>query len=233
MVYALSLDGVTHRYVGFTTLGALVRLEAHYNNAVRGRVGAVYDWIRKYIALGVPIQTVAIEECEKSQLSEREQFWIKELRTHVSEGGLNLTTGGSGVVGRLCSDEERAAMSVRQKEYFSNPKNRAAMAEKIRALMADPANRDRIREWHTPERRAEQSARIAEINRRRKGTPKSATWRAKQAARYADPEQSVALGAAIAASWTPERRRRQTELMHVRWHVNRGLIKDSCVFCTM
>lgn len=38
-----------------------------------------------------------IEECTSdNHMSEREKFWIKELKSHISHGGYNLTWGGEG-----------------------------------------------------------------------------------------------------------------------------------------
>jgi group I intron endonuclease len=47
-----------------------------------------------------------IELCEISILNEREKFWIKELHSHCSEGGYNISWGGDeGMRGRKHSDE--------------------------------------------------------------------------------------------------------------------------------
>jgi group I intron endonuclease len=56
----------------------------------------------------------AIEECDESSLGDREMHWIRELGTHVSQGGYNLTLGGDGgLSGYVFSDESRE--KIRQK----------------------------------------------------------------------------------------------------------------------
>jgi group I intron endonuclease len=53
-----------------------------------------------------------IEECHPELLDEREIFWIKELHTHVSEGGLNISWGGDAFMrGRKHSEESKRKIS--------------------------------------------------------------------------------------------------------------------------
>lgn len=51
-----------------------------------------------------------LEICDESIVSEQEKFWIAELKTHVSQGGYNLTLGGEGTSGYKFSDAGRAKL---------------------------------------------------------------------------------------------------------------------------
>ena len=63
-----------------------------------------------------------LEECDKSVLSEREIYYIKELNTKRPDG-YNLTDGGDGGLGGKVSKKTRIKMSQRTKNRFSNPEN--------------------------------------------------------------------------------------------------------------
>jgi len=56
-----------------------------------------------------------VEECEESDLDEREEYYIKEWHTHVSEWGYNIAWGGScSMRGRNHSEKTKQKMSVNQ-----------------------------------------------------------------------------------------------------------------------
>jgi group I intron endonuclease len=55
-----------------------------------------------------------IEECDINFLNEKEIFWIKELHSHISENGYNISWGGSsGMSGLKHSDETKRKLSER------------------------------------------------------------------------------------------------------------------------
>jgi len=57
-----------------------------------------------------------IEICEsKEQLNEREIYWIEFYQSRNPEIGYNLTKGGGGVNGLVCSDETRLKLSLASK----------------------------------------------------------------------------------------------------------------------
>lgn len=92
-----------------------------------------------------------IEECEKEKLNEREVFWIKELHSHTTEGGLNISFGGDSFFegrhhseeskkkisenskvptgethwsyGKSLSEEEKQNLSEKMKEYYKTHRN--------------------------------------------------------------------------------------------------------------
>jgi len=56
-----------------------------------------------------------VEECPIELLNEREEYWIKELHSHFSEWGYNLTWGGDGIRGHKHSPETRKKQSDAKK----------------------------------------------------------------------------------------------------------------------
>jgi group I intron endonuclease len=105
-----------------------------------------------------------LEECDETNLGAREQHWIHELHTHVSEGGYNLTFGGDGgLPGYRFSDESRE--KIRQKalgrKHTEETKAKMREAAKRRVVTLDAiekraaSNRGKKR---TPEQRANLSA---------------------------------------------------------------------------
>jgi len=56
-----------------------------------------------------------VEECPIELLNEREEYWIKELHSHFSEWGYNLTWGGDGIRGHKHSSETRKKQSDAKK----------------------------------------------------------------------------------------------------------------------
>lgn len=227
-VYALSLDGQAFRYVGCTIRGVDTRLRRHRWNA-RNRPDAapVYRWMVKHGIENV-VATV-LDECTKDDLGELEQTWIALLRADGFDL-LNCNAGGVGIFKPATSDEARRKMSESQKLLWT-PERRQHYSDLAYQTLARPGVMDAIRDWHTPERRAEQSERIADINRSRRGIPKSDSWREATAARWARPGERQRHSKAAAAAWTPERHRRHQRSMHERWHVNRQIVNSTCEFC--
>lgn len=56
-----------------------------------------------------------LEECVSyNHMSEREKFWIRELRSHISFGGYNLTWGGEGGDTTSCNPNKREIIEKRR-----------------------------------------------------------------------------------------------------------------------
>lgn len=83
-------------YVGQTTKSIEDRWIEHCNTAKRGHGG--YLLHNKMHAHGLKNFSIKLLE-NTEQLNEQEKFWIKELKTHFSLNGYNLTWGGE-----QCSD---------------------------------------------------------------------------------------------------------------------------------
>ena len=133
IVYLLTNKENGKQYVGKTVQPFDVRWRGHVGSARRGDNGMlVCRAIKKYGP--ETFERSILEECDQSILGQREMYWIDRLRTHVSQGGYNLTLGGDGgllgyefseesrekirqrALGRKHSEETRAKMSARAKD---------------------------------------------------------------------------------------------------------------------
>ena len=82
-------------YVGQTIKTIDERWNEHRNTALRlnkNKGYAIHAAMRKYGINNFTIES--IEDINNKNLNEREKFLIKELNTHISEKGYNLTWGG-------------------------------------------------------------------------------------------------------------------------------------------
>lgn len=53
-----------------------------------------------------------VEYCDKSELNDKEKYWIKELHSHVSENGYNISWGGlNSMEGRKHTEESKKKIS--------------------------------------------------------------------------------------------------------------------------
>ena len=94
-------------YVGKTTFSLRERWRRHCYDAHKRKLQTyLARAIRKYGERAFEIRK--LEECV-TNLSEREKYWIQELRTY--EHGYNLTLGGEGIPGIKRSDETKRKIS--------------------------------------------------------------------------------------------------------------------------
>lgn len=96
------------RYVGQTSVGVRMRF---YHHTYMARTNADYPvsrWIRKH-GEGNICHLVLDSVEDQKELEEREEWWIEELGTMISESGLNLWPGGKTAVGYKWSEERRKA----------------------------------------------------------------------------------------------------------------------------
>lgn len=133
-------------YVGKTVQSFDVRWGGHVGSARRGDNGMLVCRAMKKHGIEAFDRRI-LEECDEFVLGRREMHWISELKTHVSQGGYNLTFGGDGglpgytfseeskekirqrAIGRKHSEETKAKMSAVAKGRKKSPE-----AVKARAL---------------------------------------------------------------------------------------------------
>ena len=118
-------------YIGLTTASLKERHKQHKCCALKGSKFQLYKALRKYDM----IETFELEQIDTAdtleELSEKEKEYIKQYNSHYIEGhGYNMTYGGEGVSGYIYTEEQKFAISERQKKRFENPdaieKNRQA-----------------------------------------------------------------------------------------------------------
>jgi group I intron endonuclease len=128
IVYLLHNTVNDKLYVGKTVRTLDVRWKGHVNGANRDANDMmICRAIRKHGA--AVFERRIIEECCESIVDEREKFWIAELKTHVSQGGYNLTFGGEGTSGYKFSDESKQRIREAATGRKHTPEARAKMSE--------------------------------------------------------------------------------------------------------
>ncbi len=127
IIYLITNKESGKKYVGKTVQPLEIRWGGHVGSARRGDNGMlVCRAIKKH---GVEaFEHAVLEECAEAQLGEREKHWIAELKTHVSQGGYNLTLGGDGgLPGYKFSDESREKIRQKALGRKHTPETKAKM----------------------------------------------------------------------------------------------------------
>lgn len=109
-------------YIGKSIKSLNHRKSKHINHTKNGSTNYFHKAIRKY---GIEnFEWFVIEECKEDILNEREIFWIKKLKTRFN--GYNLTDGGDGQHGYICSDEtkNKLRLSNTGKHHSEETKNK-------------------------------------------------------------------------------------------------------------
>lgn len=99
------------KYVGKTKYSLAHRFSQHCNNAYYNTY--IHNAIKKYGKENFKIEELC--RCDDSRWAELEKFYIKQLHTHYTEGGYNISWGGD-----------------------SNPMDDPAVIEKHRQIMSSP-----------------------------------------------------------------------------------------------
>jgi len=107
-IYLVRLNGEP-KYVGFTTQGIEKRWEEHCWKAKNNGINVIHAGIRKYGKDAFTTEVLYQSADLEHTLNIKENQFIMEHKTHVSEGGYNLTMGGEGMIG--ASDETRRKIS--------------------------------------------------------------------------------------------------------------------------
>jgi len=115
------------------------RLQSHRYNARRGQDLPVYRWMRKHGVENI-VSVVLGTADSPEEVCLLEIRLIAEMRTHVSDGGLNCTRGGDGSLGWNQSPESIA------KANESRAKTRGYVGRKPRALK--PWKNPELKKYH-------------------------------------------------------------------------------------
>lgn len=116
------------RYVGQTTGDVATRVRKHVAKALRKTTKPTHReaWIRKVVASGAKVKWVVLQQT--AIWNKDEILWIRKLRRRGADL-VNATRGGEGMLD--------APQELRDR-----------IAERLRALWADPAYRQRMQEAH-------------------------------------------------------------------------------------
>ena len=133
------------KYVGRTSRTLEIRWQGHVSAARRNDSDML---IARAISKHGPdaFERSILEECSDDIIAEREQYWILEQKSYVSDGGYNLTYGGDGgLLGYKFSEE--ACEKMRQKALGRKH------SEEAKKKMSEAAQ-DRVVSPETIEKRA-------------------------------------------------------------------------------
>lgn len=222
-VYALRLsDEDEYRYVGLTSTTPEDRLYKHMKDSARSKKPGVQSWINKH---GSSVRVDTLEVCDsQEQVNAAEMKWIATLRDsgHML---LNQTNGGEGSSGY-------------QRSAASNEKTRAALknhpvSDETRQLLREAAQRRNV----TDEARARI---VASLPRGEDhwtyGKPRDAETREKISKALKEFNKTNPRPKHVKSQMSKEAQLQKfyaaRELgLHTRWHVNRGIINDTCFHC--
>lgn len=211
VIYAVGLKAVPFvvRYVGLTRGTALDRLKLHVSNARKGRISAFYSWMRKY--LDQEFEIIVLEECSTLSdydLGQRERYWISHFRAlhgniDSCEPSKLLNMSDGGINCSLSGDANPKSMLG--KTHSESTKQKISESNKGRTF--SDAHREKLSE---SAKRREISQDIRDkISKTKQG---SVPWN--KGLRKEKPVATIS-----------------SKPMHVRWHENRNIIKDGCIFC--
>lgn len=97
-------------------IGQSIFLEKRMNNSHK-ESNVFYRAFLKYGSYN--FERYIVEHCSKEELNNREVFYIKELRSHVSENGYNISWGGNGKERNMKSSKKtREKISKNNARYW-------------------------------------------------------------------------------------------------------------------
>jgi len=124
-IYSIYNNLSKKRYIGQTIQPLHKRIYQHFHQAKKGIDTPLYHALRKYPKNNFKIEL--IEECDKSLLDEREQYWINYYNTFTE--GYNCNSGGKGSVGFKHTEETKKQMSDLKKGKPSGRKGKTNSTE--------------------------------------------------------------------------------------------------------
>ena len=115
IIYSITNTVNGKKYVGQHCGMSDSRWKQHLKDAlVLENPKPLYRAMRKYGAENFKYEVIEVLPNDSSEkfLDEREIYWIKEHKSHISQGqGYNLTFGGDGTVGAYFSSKTREKLS--------------------------------------------------------------------------------------------------------------------------
>lgn len=148
-LYKLSNNVNGKSYIGITIRPVKKRLADHLGVAKRGRTTLIARALRKY-GLDAFTLTVLAEASTYEELCEMERVAIQEYDT-FNPHGYNLTLGGEGTLGRLQTDEAKAAISAKNKGKIHDQAFRDAVSARMKGVPKSPEQRAKMGEWQRGE----------------------------------------------------------------------------------
>jgi hypothetical protein len=205
-IYSLSgPDGVV-RYFGATTKNEAYVL-SHQKSAAKSakRKTPANEWVLENLD---GLKFTALEEVEPERKDERLEFWITNARgqglpiLNVSKEAHRLKVRQA-----MASPEVRAKISENGKGRVNSPEHRRAISEANKGRVITPEHREIISRVHTGKVTSEETKRkIAEKARGHKRN--------------------------LGRTHSPEAREKMSKTRHERNHVDKGIFKEGCRWCS-
>jgi group I intron endonuclease len=208
VIYALSADGQTYRYVGLT-VQPRVRLNAHRHAARHGQQYPVYNWMRKHGPENVRMRVLCYASVD--DLPAAEQWWITELRS-LGYDLLNLTDGGEGNIGWTMPEDVRARLAA----HVKSEEHRRRISEAMRGRTQSP----------------EHVAKVVEARRGKPGPNTGKTfsheWRANmRTAKVGKPRPRSVIDKMTGRKQSAETRAKQSAALRAYWASKRNARESS------
>ncbi len=239
------------RYVGRTTK-ATARLTQHIRAAKKGNRAPRSEWIRDLLQHGLVPEVLVLEIDPAGGWSEAEIAWIAYLRT-LGCSLTNVTSGGEGWsnpiemrehlrqlrLGTTLSAETRAKIGAAGRGRPGVMKGKRHSAEAIAKMKATRKGKSYGPHLpHRPDSRAKLSESLTKyyathevpLARREK------IRKAKLGHEVTEDTRRKISAGLVGRKQDPQEARQSAENMryglHVRWHVNRDIVKADCRFCS-
>ena len=135
-IYSITCRENGKRYIG-QTVDLHKRRNEHFNMMSKGK--HYNPHLQRAWNNGCTFDFEIIEECTKSELNEKEIFWIDYFDTMDMSKGYNLCAGGTSTLGRICSEETRLKIAEGNKGKKLSPETIAKRNETLRnRIESDP-----------------------------------------------------------------------------------------------
>lgn len=136
-IYLITNQTNGKQYIGATITSVKARWNRHVCDSEKERDGqALHAAIRKYGRENFTIETLEEHPDKDHVFNVLEEQYIREYKTHGTEGGYNMTWGGDGWNGMSHSDESKQKMSKahKGKTLTEEHKRKIGLASKGRNL---------------------------------------------------------------------------------------------------
>lgn len=128
-IYSITCRENGKRYIG-QSVNIQKRKNEHWNRLRKGEHSNSH--LQAAWNNGCTFDFEVIEECDKSDLNEREIYWIDYFGTMDMAKGYNMCAGGHSTLGRVCSEETRRKISEGNKGRKMSPETIAKRTETLK-----------------------------------------------------------------------------------------------------
>ena len=132
-IYLVTNTHNNKHYVGVTITSVKSRWSRHVSDSKHSKDGqALHAAIRKYGKDSFTIQTIYESDDIEETINTKESHFIKEYKTHGSDGGYNMTYGGDGWYGMTHTPESKKKMSAAHSGKTLSKEHKAKLSKAIK-----------------------------------------------------------------------------------------------------